>query len=442
MNRWQFAWAWTVGVVLAAAGMATGVAVAQEPPPVIEILAGGTTVRANIADFPTCVDNRPRLIYALDGAGATDCSVGGAVPGVEVLCSCIDGSYVAVGGGPHAATHQDGGADEIDVSGLAGVLAEGQPFNVSGDLFTRLEADCSAVDQGGGVVLLTCGDGMGYSNIADEGVALGQRSQLNFIGVPITCADNTEDSRTDCTLIDDDVPEAGDFGALALTGDLTSTGLATALAADTVGLAELAACLGPGEIVEYGASGVPSCIATPSGSGIGGSTGSTDNALLRADGVGGSTLQASATVVEDSGIMTVTAAGTFPQIRAKGGAPGSSSNDSGQACFGIAGSSQENCIGYVNETTTAFVGTNQGTGRLVLRSGGFESLILAHTGNATFLGTAKINGMTHHGSRATAPATCTTGDWYSDTSGAACFCSATNTWSRVFPLIPTTENCS
>lgn len=35
---------------------------------------------------------------------------------------------------------------------------------------------------------------------------------------------------------DDDVPEAGDFGALALTGDVTSSGLATTVAADAVAL--------------------------------------------------------------------------------------------------------------------------------------------------------------------------------------------------------------
>lgn len=62
-------------------------------------------------------------------------------------------------------------------------------------------------------------------------------------------------------------PGAGDFGALALTGDVTSTGLTTTLAADSVGLTELSACTGPDEIVEYGASGVPTCIATPSGGG-------------------------------------------------------------------------------------------------------------------------------------------------------------------------------
>lgn len=41
------------------------------------------------------------------------------------------------------------------------------------------------------------------------------------------------------------------------------------------------------------------------GTGIGGSTGSTDNALLRADGTGGNTAQASAITVDDNGAITV-----------------------------------------------------------------------------------------------------------------------------------------
>lgn len=45
--------------------------------------------------------------------------------------------------------------------------------------------------------------------------------------------------------------------------------------------------------------------ATPSGTGIGGTTGATDNAILRADGTGGSTAQASSITVDDNGAVTV-----------------------------------------------------------------------------------------------------------------------------------------
>jgi len=42
----------------------------------------------------------------------------------------------------------------------------------------------------------------------------------------------------------------------------------------------------------------------PAGGGIGGSTGSTDNAILRADGTGGSTLQSSGVTIDDSNNLT------------------------------------------------------------------------------------------------------------------------------------------
>jgi len=41
----------------------------------------------------------------------------------------------------------------------------------------------------------------GYDTIQEEGVGLTQRTTLNFIGVPITCADNGGTSTTDCTAV-------------------------------------------------------------------------------------------------------------------------------------------------------------------------------------------------------------------------------------------------
>ena len=49
--------------------------------------------------------------------------------------------------------------------------------------------------------------------------------------------------------------------------------------------------------------------ATPSSSGIGGSTGATDNRILRSDGTGGSTLQNSLIAIDDSGRMSVSTSG-------------------------------------------------------------------------------------------------------------------------------------
>lgn len=60
------------------------------------------------------------------------------------------------------------------------------------------------------------------------------------------------------------------------------------LSPDSVGLAELAACTGPDEIVEYGASGVPTCIETPAGGGGGSFTDLTSGTNTTAAMIAGS----------------------------------------------------------------------------------------------------------------------------------------------------------
>lgn len=52
---------------------------------------------------------------------------------------------------------------------------------------------------------------------------------------------------------------------------------------------------------------LPPGLAGGGGSGIGGSTGATDNRLLRSDGVGGATVQASTILVDDTGNVTLPA---------------------------------------------------------------------------------------------------------------------------------------
>lgn len=58
-----------------------------------------------------------------------------------------------------------------------------------------------------------------------------------------------------------------------------------------------------GEFLKRSGSGIISGV--PTGTGIGGSTGATDNAVLRADGTGGSTVQSSVVSVDDNGAVTV-----------------------------------------------------------------------------------------------------------------------------------------
>jgi hypothetical protein len=132
---------------------------------------------------------------------------------------------------------------------------------------------------------------------------------------------------------DDDAPEAGDFGALALTGPITSSGLATSIAADAVTLGSQtagayvasatasqglvltgseAATLGlmdcaASEILKRNVGDTAwECAADASGSGsggIGGTVGATSDAIPVADGTGGSTLKASTVKVTSGAVI-------------------------------------------------------------------------------------------------------------------------------------------
>jgi hypothetical protein len=54
------------------------------------------------------------------------------------------------------------------------------------------------------------------------------------------------------------------------------------------------------------------------GGSIGGSSGSTDNALIRANGTGGATIQGSSVTVDDNGVITAPAGGGFSQTMSGG----------------------------------------------------------------------------------------------------------------------------
>jgi len=123
---------------------------------------------------------------------------------------------------------------------------------------------------------------------------------------------------------DDDVPESGDFGALALTGDVSSSGLTTTIGSDKVLESMLKAvdAANDEECLTYetttGDFEWQSCDTTTY---IGGSTGATDNSILRADGVGGSTLQASPVTIDDTtGAITGPASQTWGLFTGTGSA--------------------------------------------------------------------------------------------------------------------------
>lgn len=87
------------------------------------------------------------------------------------------------------------------------------------------------------------------------------------------------------------------WSTLTIPNTITTKSLLVANSANT--LSELT--LTAGQSVRLNAGGTAFEGYTPGGSGVGGSTGSVDNSVLRSDGTGGSTMQASAVFIDDSG---------------------------------------------------------------------------------------------------------------------------------------------
>jgi len=128
---------------------------------------------------------------------------------------------------------------------------------------------------------------------------------------------------------DDDVPESGDFGAATdLDADGSVSANAVALGTDTTGNYVSSATASQGLTLtgtEGASLGLQDCAATEvlkrnagdtawecaadaTGSGIGGSTGATDLAVIIANGTGGSTVQASAATLTTAGFLTIPSA--------------------------------------------------------------------------------------------------------------------------------------
>lgn len=196
----------------------------------------------------------------------------------------------------------------------------------------------------------TMGDWFDQSVKAAASVVFADATLSNAGGLHLLDSDSSHDLiiRTTSNL-------TADRELIFVTGDLTRTltinasgtvyvtgGTDVAVADGGTGLSSIAALSilvansldtfvaltpGAGNSIRVNAGGTAWEAYTPGGGGIGGSTGATDNAILRADGTGGSTVQSSSILLDDTAnltlgltasttgaIRTLTAAGTETDI--------------------------------------------------------------------------------------------------------------------------------
>jgi hypothetical protein len=386
--RWIFAWWWGLAVVLAAPGLA-GAQADFVPGPTSYGSAEWRESVASAETLPTCDDSESQRVRAVR---PPDAQAG--------IYQCIAGDWEYLSGG----------------SGSGDVTAVGNC--TSGACFQAVTARHALLGPSAGGVAA-------FRAIEDA-------------DLPASIARDSE-LPTDTT--------CNDAGVACLFAGSASEGgpATTALAFD----ADPAGC-DPGDFVtDLAADGTPVC-ATPSG-GVGGSTGLTDRALILASGTGGSTVQAASAATLDANgklVVTTNTSATY-SARFIGPATGAA------ACAACGEVQVGNCdsSGLCGQFTFnwndgwLYVRNAYASGGIRLKVGGSNNvtgLEILSTGPATFPSTVKINGMTHHGTRATAPAACIKGDHYSDTSGNGgdCFCGPDNTWNLVFPVAPVSEDCS
>jgi hypothetical protein len=140
------------------------------------------------------------------------------------------------GGGPHASNHENGGSDEIDVTGLSGVLAD--PQTPAAHATTHQDLGADEINVAGLSGQLADAQLVGVRKNSTGSVFT--RSRLNFIegsNVTLTVAD-------DGTEVDVTIAASGSGGITELTGDVTagpgSGSQAATIPNDTVTNAQLA----------------------------------------------------------------------------------------------------------------------------------------------------------------------------------------------------------
>ncbi len=250
--------------------------------------------KKTVAQLGSCVDGQPRQAIVVNAASTSTCAVGGGA--FEVVCCCLDGAWA-----PCAAAGVVG-VTSVDFAAPAEFLVSGNPITGAGTI------TISEAVQGANTI---------YAGPTSGGAAVpGFRA--------ITDADIPDSITVDVALTGDSATGFFPAGTLEATRLPPLSGLSGAVTDGqvpddvTVNLAGTASQLAangancdPGQAARgTDAAGAAEGCFTPS-AGLGGSTGATDNAALRADGTGGSAAQGSAATIDDTGSVTLPDAASF-----------------------------------------------------------------------------------------------------------------------------------
>lgn len=207
--------------------------------------------------------------------------------------------------------------DNLYVSGTAGALTATKPTGTA--LVQKVAVVLRSHATQGAVWVVGAGRSNDLPNLADDAVWVGDATGAPAEAALPSCADsggqhvNWDGTSFDCgTSVDfgsgTDLEADGAISDEAVAATELADGTAgNLLTWDASGEAAVVATGTATQVLTSNGAGAAPTFQAAAGGGIGGSTGATDNALLRADGTGGATVQSSTATLSDSGYLTLPA---------------------------------------------------------------------------------------------------------------------------------------